>query len=160
MEDLLLTESPLDVNAAFAFVTEPGTGATSIFVGTTRDNFEGKKVVKLEYEAYESMALKELNKLCTSVRENFSVNKILVHHRLGEVKVTEASVIIAISSPRRKEALQAVSYAIDKLKATVPIWKKEIYEDGTGQWKENKECCCAKEQVNGGHHQDHHLASN
>lgn len=152
MEDLRLSASPLDVNAAFLYVTEPATGATSMFVGTTRDNFEGKKVVKLEYEAYESMALKELQKLCCAIRSHYSVNRILVHHRLGEVKVREASCIIAISSPHRKEALEAVNFAIEKLKATVPIWKKEVYEDGAAQWKENKNCCCSKENgVNSDH---------
>lgn len=143
MEDILLvTHSPLDIGYISASVTAPSTGATSLFVGTTRDNFEGKKVVKLEYEAYQPMAIKELKKLCDELRSKWSsIHRIAIHHRLGEVKVTEASVVIAVSSPHRADSLEAVQHCIDRLKATVPIWKKEIYEEETGgEWKENKEC--------------------
>lgn len=136
-----ITNEPLDVNDAFVRATIPSTGATSIFVGTTRDNFEGKKVVKLEYEAYEPMAVKELKLLCAEIREKWQVSRIVIEHRLGEVKVTEASVVIAISAPHRKESLEAVDFCIDRLKEKVPIWKKELYEDGGNVWKENKECC-------------------
>lgn len=142
-EDILLvTHNPLDIEYISATVTSPSTGATSLFVGTTRDNFEGKQVVKLEYEAYEPMAYKELKKLCDELRSKWSdLHKIAIHHRLGEVKVTEASVVIAISSPHRRDSLEAVHHCIDRLKATVPIWKKEIYKDeNEGEWKENKEC--------------------
>jgi len=139
-DEILLTHSPLDVNAAFAAATLPSTGATSIFVGTTRDNFEGKTVLKLEYEAYESMAYKELNRLCTEIRSKWDVAKIIIQHRLGEVGVTEASVIIAVSAPHRAESLQAVNYGIERLKEIATVWKKEKYADGGQQWKENKEC--------------------
>lgn len=142
MDSVLVTYSTLDVGLISASVTSPCTGATSLFVGTTRDNFGGRKVVNLEYEAYEGMATKELAKLCVDLRSRWgNLHKIAIHHRLGEVKVTEASVVIAISSPHRKESLEAVHYCIDQLKATVPIWKKEIYEDEEGgTWKENQEC--------------------
>ena len=101
-----MTTAPLDVGAISSSVTDPCTGATSLFVGTTRDNFQGKKVVRLEYEAYEPMAKKEMAKLCKELRSRWSLHKIAIHHRLGLVKVTEASVIIAVSSPHRKESLE------------------------------------------------------
>ena len=94
----------------------------------------------MEYEAYEPMALKEMYKLCSNIRSQWNVHNIAIHHRLGEVPVKEASVVIAVSSPHRKESLRAVEYAIDALKASVPIWKKEIYDNNTADWKENKEC--------------------
>ena len=160
MDLIQITNSRLDVAAISASVTDQSTGATSLFVGTTRDNFQGKKVLRLEYEAYEGMARKELEKLCQQVRTKWpEVHKIALHHRLGVVEVTEASVVIAVSSPHRKDSLevgrietfigyyhyqqsyiQAVQFAIDKLKENVPIWKKEIYEEGETAWKENKEC--------------------
>merc|ERR1712117_649651 len=86
------------------------------------------------------MAEKELQKLCERVRERWDVEKIAIFHRTGVVPLGEASVVIAISSAHRKESLEAVHFAIDDLKATVPIWKKEVYTDGTNSWKENKEC--------------------
>ena len=91
-------------------MTDTNTGATSIFVGTTRDNFAGKVVVRLEYEAYEQMAAKEMAKLCSELRQRWpSIHRIAVHHRLGVVDVTEASVVIAVSSPHRKESLEVIS---------------------------------------------------
>uniref|UniRef100_A0A8V0YFX8 Molybdenum cofactor synthesis 2 n=1 Tax=Gallus gallus TaxID=9031 RepID=A0A8V0YFX8_CHICK len=111
-----------------------------VLLGTTRNNFEGKKVIHLEYEAYTSMAEMEIKKICRDVRQKWpSVKHIALHHRLGVVPVTEASVIIAVSSPHRAESLEAVTHCINTLKAIVPIWKKEIYEDEYS-WKENKEC--------------------
>lgn len=100
------------------------------------------QVVSLEYEAYESMALKEMQKICTELRVRWpNLKHIALHHRLGVVPVREASVVIAVSSPHRAAALDSVSFAIDQLKSQVPIWKKEIYEDDpVGEWKENKEC--------------------
>lgn len=86
------------------------------------------------------MALKELQTVCNKVRLQWNVEKIAIFHRLGEVPVTEASIAIAISSPHRKESLQAVQFAIDAVKTSVPIWKKEIYENDESEWKENKEC--------------------
>ncbi|KAM6328137.1 molybdopterin synthase catalytic subunit isoform 2-T2 [Alca torda] len=96
-----------------------------VLLGTTRNNFEGKKVIHLEYEAYTSMAESEIKKICRDVRQKWpSIKHIAVHHRLGVVPITEASVIIAVSSPHRAESLEAVTYCINTLKASVPIWKK------------------------------------
>ncbi|KAK4292933.1 hypothetical protein Pmani_034334 [Petrolisthes manimaculis] len=124
--------------------THPSCGAISLFVGTTRNTFQGKDVVQLEYEAYIEMAEKEMKSLCKVARKKWPLKHIVIHHRLDLVPVKEASVIIAVSSEHRRESLDAVSYLIDSLKAKVPIWKKEIYTDGNSDWKKNKECVWMK----------------
>ncbi|XP_075711027.1 molybdopterin synthase catalytic subunit-like [Rhinoderma darwinii] len=127
-------------------VVSPSCGAVSIFVGTTRNNFEEKKVVHLEYEAYVPMAETEIRKILTDIREKWpSVKHMAVYHRLGLVPITEASIVIAISSPHRNDSLDAVKYCINTLKATVPIWKKEVYGEQGSAWKENKECFWGKQ---------------
>ena len=135
-----LTSDPIDILQAYNFVVDPVTGASSMFVGTTRDSFENKRVLKLSYEAYEPMAVKEMKQLCTNVRTSFQVHRIYMLHRLGEVPAKEASIVIAVSSVHRGDSLGAVQMLIDSFKERVPIWKKEIYEDGGSEWKENKEC--------------------
>ena len=134
------TPEKLSVDEASQLVISPLCGAVSLFVGTTRNNFEGKKVISLEYEAYLPMAENEIRKICSDVRQKWRVKHIAVFHQLGLVPVTEASVIIAVSSAHRAASLEAVSCAIDALKARVPIWKKEIYEESASSWKRNKEC--------------------
>lgn len=132
----------LDVGEAVGLINSPSCGATSVFVGTTRDTFDGRRVTRLDYESYDEMAYKELRKLCALIREKFpSVERVVILHRIGEVAVGEISVIIATASPHRKDALQATEMAIDELKKAVPIWKKEVYEDGGCSWKENGEWC-------------------
>uniref|UniRef100_A0A2K5PHX0 Molybdopterin synthase catalytic subunit n=1 Tax=Cebus imitator TaxID=2715852 RepID=A0A2K5PHX0_CEBIM len=133
------TAEKLSVDEVSQLVISPLCGAISRFVGTTRNNFEGKKVISLEYEAYLPMADNEVRKICSDIRQKWPVKHIAVLHRLGLVPVSEASIIIAVSSAHRAASLEAVSDAIDTLKAKVPIWKKEIYEESSS-WKRNKEC--------------------
>ncbi|EYC31625.1 hypothetical protein Y032_0003g1154 [Ancylostoma ceylanicum] len=133
---------PLDVDEALRLINSPSCGATSVFVGTTRDTFAGRKVTRLDYESYDEMAYKELRRLCGVIRDKFpSVERVVILHRIGEVAVGETSVIIATASPHRKDAIHATEMAIDELKRAVPIWKKEVYEDGGCSWKENGEWC-------------------
>ncbi|KAJ3404259.1 Molybdopterin synthase catalytic subunit, partial [Chytridiales sp. JEL 0842] len=118
-------------------------GAIATFSGTTRSTFTykgvTKRVLSLEYEGYVPMAEKELRKLINTARQKWaSLIGIAVYHRLGAVPVGEESVLIAVSSPHRVDALEAVHWMIDELKRSVPIWKKEIYEDGS-MWKANCE---------------------
>uniref|UniRef100_A0A8C5ZBD5 Molybdopterin synthase catalytic subunit n=1 Tax=Marmota marmota marmota TaxID=9994 RepID=A0A8C5ZBD5_MARMA len=134
------TAEKLSVDDVSQLVTSPLCGAISLFVGTTRNNFEGKKVISLEYEAYLPMAENEIRKICSHIRQKWPVKHIAVFHRLGLVPVSEASIIIAVSSAHRAASLEAVTYAIDTLKARVPIWKKELYEESSSSWKRNKEC--------------------
>lgn len=101
-----LTESPLNVAAVSASVASHAAGAISLFVGTTRDNFNEKSVVSLEYEAYAPMAVREMHKLCSKARAKWpAIKRIAIHHRLGTVPVGEASVVIGISSPHRNDAI-------------------------------------------------------
>ncbi|KAM5331663.1 molybdopterin synthase catalytic subunit [Glossophaga mutica] len=134
------TTEKLSVDEASQSVTSPCCGAISLFVGTTRNNFEGKTVISLEYEAYIPMAENEVRRICRDIRQRWPVRRVAVFHRLGLVPVSEASVIIAVSSAHRAASLEALSYAINALKARVPIWKKEMYEESSSAWKRNKEC--------------------
>ncbi|XP_059550992.1 molybdopterin synthase catalytic subunit isoform X1 [Myotis daubentonii] len=134
------TAEKLSVEEVSQLVTSPLCGAVSLFVGTTRNHFEGKKVISLEYEAYIPMAENEVRRICGDVRRKWPVRHMAVFHRLGLVPVSEASVVIAVSSAHRAASLGAVSYAINALKAKVPVWKKEIYEESSSSWKRNKEC--------------------
>jgi len=133
-----ISADPLSLDAVVARCHDDGAGAIVTFVGITRNVFEGKKVLKLEYECYVPMAERKLLELCGLVRGRWDITKIAIAHRTGTVPVGESSVIIAVSSVHRKEALEATHYAIDELKATVPIWKKEFFEGGD-VWKENAE---------------------
>ncbi|KAF2291808.1 hypothetical protein GH714_035689 [Hevea brasiliensis] len=116
----------------------PQAGAIATFSGTTRDTFEGKIVVELRYEAYVPMAVRQIKSICSSARLSWNVHSIAVAHRLGPVPVGETSVFIAVSAVHRADALDACKFVIDELKASVPIWKKEVYSNGE-VWKENSE---------------------
>lgn len=110
-----------------------------MFLGVTRDSFLSKPVLSLEYECYESMALSQLKKLVEEVRRRFKeVRIVTISHRLGLVPAGEVSVFIGTASPHREHCLEATEWAINELKRTIPIWKKECYSDGT-EWKQNKE---------------------
>jgi len=143
-----LTRDPIDVLAATQRTVRGETGAVSTFIGTTRNHLQGKKVLRLEYEAYEPMALAEMRSICSKLRLRFGsfdqtergLADIVLIHRIGEVPVSEASVFVAVSSVHRSESLQACALAIDLIKELVPIWKKELYLDGSSSWKENCEC--------------------
>mmetsp|Transcript_29869 Transcript_29869/g.54717 ORF Transcript_29869/g.54717 Transcript_29869/m.54717 type:complete len:177 (+) Transcript_29869:71-601(+) len=136
-----LTHEPLSLDELYREVNATSCGAVVTFSGTTRDNFEGKEVKKLEYEAYEPMALKELQSLVDEALSGVcgaGVRHVACGHRLGVVPQGEASVIIAVGSEHRREGFSACSFLIDSIKAKVPIWKREIYTDGSA-WKANKE---------------------
>jgi molybdopterin synthase catalytic subunit/molybdopterin converting factor small subunit len=126
----LLSAKPLDLGAAVAEVADDRAGAIATFVGTTRVESRGRTVVQLEYEAYEGMAERVMEELAASLRERYDLCAVAIHHRVGRVGVGEQSVLIAVSAPHRHDALAACRDAIDTLKETVPLWKKEVYEDG------------------------------
>ena len=132
-----LQRDRIDIGQVVESVQSSKAGAILLFQGVTRDNFDGRQVVRLEYEAYPEMAVAEMNKIKTEVLRRWPTVTISIVHRLGVVPVGECSVVIAVSSPHRQEAYEANRFAIDTLKSQVPIWKKEIYTDGT-IWKENK----------------------
>ena len=125
-----LTQSSIDMQELTDFVADPGAGATTTFVGTTRNTNDGRQVVRLEYECYPGMAEKEMVKVAAEALARWPIKKIAIMHRLGRVDIGEASVAIAVSSGHRHAAFEACHYAINQLKETVPIWKKELYEGG------------------------------
>jgi molybdopterin synthase catalytic subunit len=129
---------PIDMNGLISKVASSRAGGISTFLGVVRDNSLGRKVKYLLYEAYPPMALKEMEAIEREIRERWEVEKVAMTHRVGRLEVGEASVAIAISSAHRLEAIQACHFAIDRLKQTVPVWKKEFWEGGE-VWIENKD---------------------
>jgi MoaE-MoaD fusion protein len=127
---ICLVEGPLDVAAALAEVEDPRAGGVASFVGTVREESRGRRVLHLEYEAYEGMAEEVMSDLAESLKLEHGLCAVAIAHRVGRVEVGEASVAIAVSAPHRSAALEACREAIDTLKETVPLWKKEVYEDG------------------------------
>ena len=128
--DILLQEKPLSVDACLEKVTHPGAGGLCVFVGNVRDSTKGKQVLHLEFEAYAPMAKTEMEKIALKMQEQWPCLGIAIHHRLGHLNIKETAVIIAVSCPHRAAAFAACQFAIDTLRETVPIWKKEIFEDG------------------------------
>ena len=107
-----------------------GSGGVNVFIGVVRDQTKGKKVLRLEYEAYESMAVAEMTKIANMVTEQWPQAVIAIHHRVGTLQIGAAAVVIAVATPHRDQAFSACKFAIDTLKEQVPIWKKEVFEDG------------------------------
>ncbi len=125
-----VTSEPLSVDALVGLVLSDGDGAVVTFVGTVRDNTNGRKVVVLEYEAYAEMAESEMRRIGCEVMGKWKLHGIAMRHRIGKLSDGEISVVIATSAPHREAAFQACSEALDRLKETVPVWKKEYFEDG------------------------------
>jgi molybdopterin synthase catalytic subunit len=121
---------PLDVGAAVAEVAAPDAGGIATFVGTVRRRSRGRTVLHLEYEAFEEMAEPMLERLAGSLVSRHGLCAVAIHHRTGRVEIGEPSVVIAVSAPHRAAALAACREAIDTLKETIPLWKKEVYEGG------------------------------
>ena len=130
---LALTSTALSLDAAFRAVNLPECGGTALFVGTTRNHSEGREVEILEYEAYEELARKELERVAVDATTRHGLHAVYLAHRLGVVPVGEASVIVAASAPHRAEAFAGARELIDELKRSVPIWKKERWAGG-GRW--------------------------
>ena len=130
-----LTRDPLDRDALVNAVSHPSVGGVVIFEGVVRDHARGKEVRYLEYEAYVEMAEQQIREIIAEAQRRWGVERIAVAHRFGRLEIGEASVIIVVASPHRGEAFDACRYIIDTLKATVPIWKKEVATNGE-EWVE------------------------
>jgi molybdopterin synthase catalytic subunit len=126
----LLSDEPLSLDAVVREVASDEAGAIATFVGTTRSRSRGRDVVRLEYEAYEGMAEAEMERIAGELHGRYALLAVAIHHRVGVVEVGETSVAIAVSSAHRGDALAACRDAIDTLKVTVPLWKKEVYAGG------------------------------
>jgi MoaE-MoaD fusion protein len=126
----LLSEEPLSLDAAVREVQSDEAGAIATFTGTTRLHSRGRTVTHLDYEAYPGMAEKVMSELADVLMHKYDLCGVAIHHRVGRVAIGETSVVIAVSAPHRADALAACKEAIDTLKETVPLWKKEVYEGG------------------------------
>jgi molybdopterin synthase catalytic subunit len=129
--DIRITGEALDTGRVEAFCTRDGGGGLVIFTGKVRGQAGDKEVVCLEFEAYEGMALKEMRKIAADIVERWGALAVAIHHREGRVEPGGLAVVIGVSAPHRAEAFDGCRYAIDTLKETVPIWKKEVYSDGS-----------------------------
>ncbi len=129
---IALTHTPISIDLVLDAVRDHSAGAVVVFLGVVRDHARGRHVHHLEYEAYDALARKELARIEAQVTEQWSV-RVAIVHRLGHLDVGEVSVAIAVSSAHRREAFEAGRFAIDTLKQTVPIWKKEVWADGA-EW--------------------------
>jgi len=127
---ILITDNKLDTEAIIKSVEDGGAGAIDVFIGTVRNKTSDKSVTRLEYEAYDGMAVKEIQKIVDLAKEQWPIKKVIVHHRKGILKIGDAAVVIAVSTPHRKESFEACQFIIDNLKQTVPIWKKEVFDNG------------------------------
>ena len=125
-----ITHNPIDPQPVTASVRCDSNGAVVTFLGTTRRTSMGKTVLYLEYEAYRPMALKKLREIAGEVTRKWPIQDLSIVHRIGRLEIEDISLVVAIASPHRKEAFQACGYVVDRIKETVPIWKKEVFEDG------------------------------
>ncbi|HVR97711.1 MAG TPA: molybdenum cofactor biosynthesis protein MoaE [Thermoanaerobaculia bacterium] len=133
-----LVDGPIDAEWVVASVSGPGRGAVVVFHGTVRDRHAGRKVEKLTYSAYRPMARQALAQIVLDLERAHEGLRAAIVHRLGEVPVGEASVVIAVGSPHRAAAYEASRIALERLKAEVPIWKREHYDDGEAVWREEE----------------------
>jgi molybdopterin synthase catalytic subunit len=130
-----LTYDVLDVSAVYEIADDACNGAVVLMSGMVRNHTGGRAVDYLDYQAYESMALQVFQNISDRCHQKFpDITEVVIHHRLGKLKIGEISVLVAISSPHRAEAFEACRYAIDSLKTDAPIWKKEFWLDGVSSW--------------------------
>src|SRR5215813_5911123 len=130
---MFLTSSPIDV-AKMLLEARPSDGALCLFLGVVRNENEGKQTTSIEYQAYSPMAESEMNRIAEGLRREFPQVRVSMCHRVGCLSIGEVSVAIATVSPHRSEAFAACRAAIDRIKTTVPIWKREFHPDGTSDW--------------------------
>ena len=127
---VLISAEQLNLQTCYDFVKDPSCGGISLFVGTVRNQTKSKEVTLLDFSTYKSMALSEMQKIANQALEDFDIFRIAIHHAEGSLVIGDIPVIIAVSAAHRKAAFAACQFAIDTLKQTVPIWKKEHFIDG------------------------------
>ena len=127
---IYIISEPLNPQEVTDLVRKDGNGAVVTFLGTTRDFSEGRNVLYLEYEAYQPMAEDMLRQIVQEVRDRWDIEDMAIAHRVGKLEIGEISLVVALASPHRKDAYEASQYAMDRIKAIVPIWKKEVFEGG------------------------------
>ena len=135
---IYITSKPLNPQEVTDLVRRDSNGAVVTFLGTTRDFSEGRDVLYLEYEAYQPMAENMLREIAQEVLDRWGIEDMAIAHRVGKLEVGEISLVVALASPHRKDAFEASVYAMDRVKAVVPIWKKEVFQGGEA-WIGNQE---------------------
>ena len=125
-----ITDQPIDKNKIISAAESLEAGALNIFIGTVRAKTADKKVIRLEYECYEPMAVSEIENIFEEASQRWPILKVAISHRIGILQLGDEAVVLAVSTPHRKESFEACQFIIDTLKQTVPIWKKEVYEGG------------------------------
>ena len=133
---ITVTEDPIDLENLMARAASPADGAVATFLGVVRDNSGSKKVSSLLYEAYVPMVLKCFEKISNEVKEKWDVTNLSIVHRIGRLQAGETAVAVLAAARHRREALEVCSYAIDRVKAIAPIWKKEFSKEGESLWIE------------------------
>ena len=134
-DSFAITLAPLSIAETYTLAENPANGAIVVMSGMVRNQTDGKPVVALEYQAYQPMAIKVFEQIAVEIRRQWpDVNTVIIHHRVGRLQIGEISVLVAIGCPHRSEAFEACRYAIDSLKHTAPIWKKEHWADGSSSW--------------------------
>ena len=134
-DSLLITSEPLSLTQVYALANDPANGAVIVMSGTVRNKTDDKPVIELEYQAYEPMAVEVFSSITAELRKRWTaVNRVVIHHRIGRLKIGDISVLVAVGCPHRTEAFAACKYAIDNLKYNAPIWKKEHWQDGSSSW--------------------------
>lgn len=132
---LKITFAPLSLDDVYRLADSSANGAVVVMSGTVRDRTDGKPVTLLEYQAYEPMAIAIFQQIAADIGKTWSqTQRVVIHHRIGRLKVGEISVLVAVGCPHRAEAFEACRYAIDTLKHNAPIWKKEHWADGSSSW--------------------------
>jgi molybdopterin synthase catalytic subunit len=131
---ILLTHQPIEFSDLTESVRSTASGAVVLFLGTVREMTDGRRTLALDYDAYAPMAKTKLEALEQEARRRWPIDKLALVHRIGRLELGDVSVAVAVSCPHRNEAFEAARYLIDTLKATVPIWKKENWSDGTTEW--------------------------
>jgi molybdopterin synthase catalytic subunit len=129
-----ITNDPIDYQRLTESVRSPASGAVVLFLGTVRELTAGRRTLALEYEAYPTMAQAKLNELEALARSRWPIDQVGIIHRIGRLDLGEISVAVAVSCPHRKQAFEAGQFLIDELKISVPIWKQEIWDDGSTEW--------------------------
>ena len=130
---IVITHNSIDIQNVIRSAESADAGALNVFIGTVRSKTGEKKVIRLEYEAYEPMAILELKKIIEMAKEKWNLKGWAISHRVGTLNIGDVAVVVAVSTAHRKESFEACQFIIDSLKQTVPIWKKEVF-DGGEEW--------------------------
>lgn len=133
-----ITTDRIEPDALFGWSLKPHHGAVVTFAGTVRDNTDGRRTLRLEYETYAEMAEAKMQEVGEEIREKWGIEDVAMIHRVGTLEIGEISILISVAAPHRKNAFEACSYAIDRVKQIVPVWKKEIWADGEREWVERQ----------------------